>query len=89
MIKSKIVDVVATATLNQTIDLDEIGQVNEFLHDSEIYGGCVAYFKTPEMQGKVSIFATGKMISIGTKSEVAAFGEIDSAKRFLVKKSDK
>jgi TATA-box binding protein (TBP) (component of TFIID and TFIIIB) len=50
-----------------------------------VYGGRVAYFKTATMQGKVSIFLSGKMISIGTKNEAQAFKELQLAQRFLVK----
>jgi TATA-box binding protein (TBP) (component of TFIID and TFIIIB) len=35
------------------------------------------------MQGKVSIFISGKMISVGTKSESKAFGELDFAVKYL------
>lgn len=86
MIKTKIVNVVATAALNQKIDLVELRQFREIFHDSNVYGGRVAYFKTLTMQGKVSIFASGKLISVGTKSEDAAFHELETAKNFLVKK---
>ena len=86
MVEAAIVNVVATATLNQKLDLDELGKFTEILHDPEIYGGRVAYFKSPNMKGKVSIFASGKMISVGTKSEKEAASELECAKEFLVKK---
>lgn len=86
MVETRIVNVVATAALNQKIDLVELGQFKEILHDSDVYGGRVAYFKTKTMQGKVTIFTSGKMISVGTKSEDAAFYELEAAKNFLVKK---
>lgn len=86
MIKTAIVNVVATATLNQELDLDELGKFREILHDSDIYGGRVAYFKTSGMNGKVSIFASGKMISVGTTSEEKAFYELEYTKKFLVEK---
>ncbi len=86
MIKSAIVNVVATAALNQKLDLNELGKVRGIFHDSAVYGGRVAYVSTPEMEGKVSLFSSGKMISVGTKSEDAAFHELAVAKHFLVKK---
>ena len=86
MIKIAIVNVVVTATVNQKLDLDELGKFGEILHDQDIYGGRVAYFKTSNMKGKVSIFASGKMISIGTTSEKKAFYELEYAKKFLVEK---
>ena len=81
-----IVNVVATAALNQELDLDELGKFRGILHDSEIYGGRVAYFKTSNMKGKVSLFASGKMISVGTTSEKEAFHELEYVKEFLVEK---
>ena len=86
MVKTVIVNVVATATLDQKLDLYELGKFRGIRHDSNIYGGRVAYFKTSNMNGKVSIFASGKMISIGTKSEKEAFCELGYAKKFLVEK---
>ena len=81
--KSEIVNVVATAALNQKVDLEEIKKFNDVFHDSNVYGGRVAYFKTSNMQGKVSIFTSGKMISVGTKHEETAFQELEAAKDFL------
>lgn len=43
--------------------------------------GGLAYFKTEQMQGKVSFFLSGKMISVGTKNEVHTQKELDLAKR--------
>ena len=86
MIKTAIVNVVATAALNQELDLYELREFKEILHDSEIYGGRVAYFKTSNMEGKVSIFSSGKMISVGTKSEEKAIYELEYAMNFLVGK---
>ena len=86
MVKTAIVNVVATAALNQEIDLHELEKFREFVHDPEIYGGRVAYFKSSNMKGKVSIFASGKMISVGTKSEHRAAYELEITKEFLVKK---
>jgi len=82
--KTTIVNVVATASLSQELDLDELGKFSEILHDSEIYGGRVAYFKSSDMNGKVSFFASGKMISVGTTSEKEAFYELEHARKFLV-----
>ena len=86
MVKIVIVNVVSTANLQQKLDLDELEQFKEILHDTEIYGGRVAYFKSPAMEGKVSIFPSGKMISVGTKSETKAAEELSLARDFLVSK---
>jgi transcription initiation factor TFIID TATA-box-binding protein len=86
MVKMEVVNVVATASVNQELDFDELRQHKEIFHDSDVYGGRVAYFKTDQMVGKVSIFCSGKMISVGTKNEAQAFKELKLAQRFLVKK---
>ena len=86
MIKVNIVNVVATASLNQKIDLYELERFREIIHDPEIYGGRVAYFKSSKMKGKVSIFTSGQMISVGTKSEKEATYELEIVKDFLVRK---
>ena len=86
MVKVDIVNVVATASLNQTIDFNELVKCKEIIYSSNIYGGRVAYFKTEKMQGKVSIFLSGKMISVGTKSELGAFNELVFAMNYLAAK---
>lgn len=86
MVKVATVNVVATATLNQPIDFEELRRFGEIFHDSDVYGGRVAYFKTKQMQGRVSIFSSGKLISVGTKSEEQAQKELQQAKQFLIEK---
>jgi TATA-box binding protein (TBP) (component of TFIID and TFIIIB) len=81
----RIVNVVATAVLDQPVDLESLHEifVHEVIHDQEIYGGRVAYFKSKNMEGKVSIFRSGKMISIGTRSEQRAAKELKLVARTL------
>jgi transcription initiation factor TFIID TATA-box-binding protein len=81
--KSKIVNVVATASLNQAIDFDELRKHKEIFHDSNVYRGMVAYFKAKAIKGKISIFSSGKMISVGTTSEKQAIKELEIAQEFL------
>ena len=68
------------------MDFERLRSYGEISYDSSVYGGRVAYFKNKQMQGKVSIFSSGKMISIGTKSEAQAKRELQLAKQFLVEK---
>lgn len=68
MVNTKIVNVVATASINQIIDLNELRKFKVIFHDSDVYGGRAAYFKNPDMQGRVSIFASGKTVVTGLKS---------------------
>ncbi len=60
------VNVVATAEIGQSLSLASLAEVDGFDYDPEIYH--CAYFKDSRTVAKVSVFATGKMISIGTKS---------------------
>jgi transcription initiation factor TFIID TATA-box-binding protein len=81
-----IVNVVATAALGQSLDFDELKEHEEIFHDSRVYGGRVAYYKAPSMEGRVSIFRSGKMISVGAKTEKKAFQQLHLAMNFLTKK---
>jgi len=49
---------------------------HEIIHDQDIYGGRVAYYKSKNMEGRTSIFQSGKMISAGTKSLEKATQEL-------------
>jgi TATA-box binding protein (TBP) (component of TFIID and TFIIIB) len=86
MVKGVVVNVVATASLGEEIDLYQLKKFKEIFHDPATYGGRVAYFKKNGMEGRVSIFPSGKMISIGTRSERQAIRELKLAMTFLVKK---
>lgn len=86
MTENQIVNVVATASVGQELDFYELRECSEIFHDSDVYRGQVAYFKETKMEGKVSLFQSGKMISVGTKSEYHAFKELEMAKNFLIKK---
>jgi len=86
MVKVQIVNVVSTASVNQHIDFDKLRRHDEIVQNANVYGGRVAYFKAKQMQGKVSFFLSGKMISIGTKSEAQAQKELLLAKQFIVDK---
>jgi TATA-box binding protein (TBP) (component of TFIID and TFIIIB) len=74
----RIVNVVATAALDRSVNLDAIREhfPHRVIHDPKIYRGRVAYYKSKNMEGKVSIFPSGKMISIGTKSIKKALEEL-------------
>lgn len=56
MVKTAIVNGVPTANLQQKLDLHELEQFKEILHDTKICRGRVAYFKIPTMEGKASFF---------------------------------
>ena len=70
--KLEIVNIVATADLTQPVDLKEVARIRHTIHGPEIYGGRVAYLKTPTMHGKTTIFPSGKLISVGTTTREQA-----------------
>jgi transcription initiation factor TFIID TATA-box-binding protein len=84
----KIVNIVATASLNQLIDLESLSRrfPQTVTYSPDVYPQPTpAYFKSRDMEGKVSIFASGKMISVGTKSEEAARHELHLVAKLLEK----
>ena len=85
VLKISIVNVVATASLDRRVDLESLKESfpYEVVHDPEIYGGRTAYFKSNRMQGKVSIFSSGKMISVGTRSAEKAQHELALVASYL------
>jgi len=87
-IEISIVNVVATAALDHPVDLESLKESfpYEVVHDPEIYSGRTAYFKSNKMQGKVSIFSSGKMISVGTKSQEKAKQELVLVANYLERK---
>jgi transcription initiation factor TFIID TATA-box-binding protein len=77
----KISNTVSTADLEQKVD---IGSFNEYEHlhsDLELYR--CGYVKDSKMIGRVTIFASGKMISVGTKSPEKSFKELRKAIKIL------
>ena len=61
----KIQNVISTSDLHQHIDARKFNQYQWGKYDSEIYGGRCGYIKDEEMQGRVAVFLSGKMISTG------------------------
>jgi len=84
VMETEIVNIVSTADLKQRVNLDEISKLDNVIFDQEIYGGRVAYLKTPEMYGKVTIFPSGKLISVGTKSPDHAQQDLERTVKTLV-----
>jgi TATA-box binding protein (TBP) (component of TFIID and TFIIIB) len=84
LVEVKIVNVVATADLKQYVDIQAVGKLKGFLHDSEIYGGRVAYFQSSDLKGKVTIFPSGKLISVGANNIAQAFDNFRIVTEVLV-----
>jgi transcription initiation factor TFIID TATA-box-binding protein len=79
--KLSIVNLIATAELDQFVNLKRLVYVRGFLYDTAIYR--CAYLKDDKTKAKVSIFSSGKMISIGTKNYEDAKHDLDYAAKRL------
>ena len=66
----KIQNIITTADLKQPIDITKFNEFHwgRMLVLENNYNGRVAYIKDSKMQGRVTIFQSGKMISTGAKS---------------------
>jgi len=87
-VQFEIVNVVATATLDHSIDLRSLYELfpNEATYNPKKYGGRVLYFKSKKMKSKVSIFSSGKIISVGTTSEEDATNDLQHVREMLAEK---
>ncbi len=70
----KVVNVVATCDIGQRIQLEPIAELDGGLYDFDTYR--CAYLKDDVMYGKVNIFGTGKLISIGTRTHEQAEADL-------------
>ncbi len=70
LLKIEVVNVVATATIGESVRLDELADLPFITYNPSRY--FCAYFKDESMEAKVSIFTSGKMIAVGAKSEQSA-----------------
>jgi len=89
LIQSKPVvrNVVCTANLEQKVNVIKLSKLPCGIYDEAIYGGRCGYIKTPEMDGRVTIFPSGKMISVGGKSVSRAIEQLNHAKFYLVQQN--
>lgn len=79
----KIVNIVCTADVKQEIDLNLFYKHKYLSANLDLYS--CGYVKTKNMVGRVTVFRTGKMISVGTKNIESAFKELRIACRILKK----
>lgn len=84
MIDVKIVNVVATASTCKEFQFKELTNDKQISYNPDNYAGRVAYFKSSAMDGKIAIFSSGKMISVGTKNEKQASHELKLASDFII-----
>ena len=64
----QICNIITTADLKQKVNITKLNNFPWGIYDQVSYNGICGYVKTPEMKGRVTIFATGKMISIGSNT---------------------
>ncbi len=83
-LKPKIHNVVCTADLKQKVDILKFVKIPCCIYDEAIYGGRCGYVKIPEMDGRVTIFLSGKMISVGAKSIKRAKEQLNQSKFHLL-----
>lgn len=76
----KICNIVTTADLAQKIDIAKLNDFPWGIYDGVSYGGSCGYVKTPEMKGRVTVFSTGKMISIGSNNFEDSVNKLNQAK---------
>ena len=80
-----IVNVTAIANLHQIVDITKLTDIKFCTYDRTKYQGKCAYVKLPKMNGKVSVFATGVMISVGANSTKSSLTALKNTKNFLKK----
>ena len=69
IVNSNIVNVITTADLRQPIEIQKFDDFPWGRFDLKFnYNGKVGYVKDVHMQGRVTVFTSGKMISTGAKS---------------------
>ncbi len=85
--KIKIVNVITTADLKQKFDITKLNNYSWGIYDQVSYSGICGYVKSPEMKGRVTIFATGKMISVGSDSIEDSVKKLNQTKFYLLKEN--
>ena len=81
----QISNIVTTADLKQKFNIQKLNDFPWGIYDQVAYNGICGYIKTPEMKGKVTIFTTGKMISIGSNTIKDSIDKLNQVKFYLLK----
>jgi transcription initiation factor TFIID TATA-box-binding protein len=84
-LQPKIQNVVSTADLRQYIDATRFNNFAWGRYGIEYYGGRCGYIKDEAMQGRVSVFLSGKMISTGAKSVSASIWQLEHTMDLLIR----
>jgi transcription initiation factor TFIID TATA-box-binding protein len=81
-LKSKIVNMVSTADLKQSVELALLNKEPWGRYDLDVYPA--GYIKDGWIQGKVIVFHSGKLISVGTTTIKASIQDLNHAKDLLL-----
>jgi len=76
---------VSTADLGRRVGAKKMAAMPCCMYDEAVYGGRCGYIKTPGMRGRVTVFLSGKMISVGASSVRASFAQLHEARLHLVR----
>ena len=79
----KIQNTVTTADLKQKIDISSFNEYEHLSSNLALYA--CGYVKDDSMKGRVTVFASGKLISVGTKSPEDSKKELRKASKILQK----
>ncbi len=77
-------NVITTADMKQKVDTTRFVNYSWGRYDLEYYGGRCGYIKDEKMEGRVTIFFTGKMISTGAKSIEKSIHQLERAMELMV-----
>lgn len=83
-VRKKITNVIVTAELGQRVDATKFNQYPWGRYDLELYGGRCGYVKDETIEGSVTVFLSGKMISVGARSVRSAKRQLTKAMELMV-----
>ena len=73
-------NIISTADVKQAVDIVKFNDYSWGRYDIENnYNGRASYIKDTKMQGRVTIFTTGKMISTGARNIPQSIHQLDRA----------
>ena len=80
----KITNVITTADIKQKVDITKFNDYPWGIYDNELYRGRCGYIKDNSMEGRVTVFYTGKLISTGAKSIEKSIEQLKKAIELMV-----
>ena len=80
----QISNIVTTAVLKQKVNIQKLNNFPWGIYEQVSYNGICGYVKTPDMKGRVTIFASGKMISVGSNTINDSINKLNQTKFYLL-----